>query len=178
MEIEDKTYFLPGTYKANVTGQSLTKTKKGRPQFQLNFSLLGKVRDDKTVEECEAYERTCYMTITEKSVEYVLADLASIGFDGNSFAKLSESSADYHNFVGIQISVSCEHNVYEGVKREQWRIFWGGSTAEQLGAAEIRELDALYADELKKIKKQPANAQVGAAEEQMPVAQSALDVPF
>jgi len=161
--MENKTHFAPGIYKAKITRQAFGKSKNDFPQFVLSFELIGKVTSGDDLADCDPWERTSFMTLTQKSVEYVLADLAEIGFDGDSFSKLDPETKDFHDFRGLVIAVTCEHSTYDGVTRERWQIHRerSGIDVKPIGSSEVRKLDAMFGKALKA--RQPARRQEAVA---------------
>ena len=174
--MENKTHFQPGIYQAEVIDQQLGKSSGGHPQFVLTFLPKGKVATETELQSVEPWERTAYMVLTAKTVKYVLADLAEIGFDGDSFAKLDPlSGGDYHNFAGQVIAVDCEHSTYEGVTRERWSIHRerGGVEIEQLPPGDIRRLDRKFGKALKERPQAKPREAVAVAAEVQP-----SNIPF
>jgi len=150
--MEDKTFFDEGRYRGRVASQALGESSKGNPQFVLSFDLLGRY-DTAAAEglaECEAYERTMWLTITDKTVEFIADDLSALGFTGGSFGRLDPNHTNHQSFVGQEVDVFCEYDVWQDVRRERWRLSSGGGfVVKPLDADKVRTLDALFGSALK-----------------------------
>jgi hypothetical protein len=162
------THYNQGPYFCDVTGQQLTKTKNGNPQFELDMQPYAAIQQDgePLVLDANGPPRTIYMVITEKSGDFVLENLRSIGFAGSSFSQLDAdmSKGKVHSFVGQRIRTFCNHETYEGVTREKWMVSSGEKRQnEPLDTASVRKLDALFGKQLKNGAKSSAPAAEKAA---------------
>lgn len=150
-------YYQAGVYWGRVTKQALGKTRNDNPQFVLRFLVLGKVDPANPTGDlisCEQYERSVYRVITDKTIPFVLEDLATLGFSGDSFRLLDPSDPDCHDFTDQQLAFYCQHESYEGVLREKWGIARSGGEVEPLAPKEVRQLDAMFGDSLRQAAKQ------------------------
>ncbi len=147
-------YYTPGKYLGKVVSQALGKTKNGNDQFVLTFVVQGKIDPadpDGALIECEKYERTVFRVFTPKTIEYIVNDLRTLGFEGGSFSLLDPETPSYHDFTGQEFAFTCEHDTYDGQEREKWGIAreGGGLKVERLDNKAIRNLDATYGMALK-----------------------------
>lgn len=143
-------YYDVGLYLGQVTAQAMGETKNGNTQFVLTFNVLGKIdqtEPDKLI-QCEQYQRSVFMVFTEKTIDFLLEQLQSIGFHKPSFSFLDPSRPDHQSFVGQEIEFWCKHSEWEGKVSEKWSISNGGGMKPVQPAA-IRKLDAMYGAKLK-----------------------------
>lgn len=146
-------YYDVGLYLGQVTAQAMGETKNGNTQFVLTFNVLGKIdqtEPDKLI-QCKQGQRSVFMVFTEKTIEFLVEQLQSIGFHKPSFSFLDPSRPDHQSFIGQEIEVWCAHKEYEGNPREQWSISNGGGGLNLKPAqpASIRKLDAMFGAKLK-----------------------------
>ena len=142
------TYYAEGPYRAEIKEQGLSKSKNDNPQFFLKIVVLESL--DINPISYQQYERTIFWTVTEKTIDFVVDKLATLGFQGASFRQLDPSHVGHQSFVGQEIEVYCKLETYEGKEREKWDLsFTGGGTQEPLDESEARKLDALFGRKLK-----------------------------
>lgn len=151
-----KPYYPVGKYACQVTGQALGQASTGNPQFVLRFKVLGKVdpaNPDNFIPAEQQYERTHYRSITEKTIDFFVEDLKTLGFQGASFKELDPNQPVHHTFVGMDVDMWCSHNkAQDGSDREQWGIARvGGSDfkVDPLDPKKVRELDNLFGKNLR-----------------------------
>lgn len=131
-------HYDKGLYQVEITNQGLNKSsQKGTPGFFLRI-----------LPEGGAYERDIQWWITEKTVEYVIRDLRSLGFAGKSFGELDLRRKGFHNFIGMEIKAACTHEENGDKVYERWGLPFGGADITPLGTAEAHELDSLFGDQL------------------------------
>lgn len=156
-------YYDVGLYLGQVTSQAMGETKNGNTQFVLTFNVLGKIdqtEPDKLI-QCKPGQRSCFMVFTEKTIDFLLEQLQSIGFHKPSFSFLDPSRPDHQSFVGQEIEFWCKHSEYEGKWSEKWSISNGGGGLNLTPAkpAAIRKLDALFEKKLKALAKDAPKAE-------------------
>lgn len=178
------TFYEPGIYRCNVTRQALSQSKNGNPQFILTFMIKEQVsvKDPGITREVPTqYERSIWMTITEKTADFVTDDLARLGFVGVSFGGLDPETPDFHDFTGLVLDVECYHDTWDGQVREKWRLVReGGMEFDPLEKSAVRKLDAMFGKALKSkctataetVEKAPEAAAIETVET------SADDLPF
>lgn len=149
-----KPYYEPGAYIGEIVQQGLTKASTGNTQFVLRFKVVGKPdpHDAENLIPCAEYERTIYMTITDKTAEFVVNNLHALGYRAESFGPLDPSHPNHQSFSGQQIEVYCQHEQGQsGDMREKWGISRKPAAIEikPLEAKEVRQLDMLFGKALK-----------------------------
>lgn len=149
-----KPFYEPGAFIGEVVQQGLTKASTGNTQFVLRFKVVGKPdpNDPDTLIQCAEYERTIYMTITDKTATFVVDNLHMLGYRAESFGPLDPSHANHQSFVGQQIEVYCQHEQGQsGDMREKWQLSRKPQAIEikPLEAKEVRQLDMLFGKALK-----------------------------
>ena len=151
--------YMPGRFWGKVTAQALGESKqKKTPQFALQFSIMGRIDPANPEGELlpsDQSERTVYLYITDKTIDFVTRDLERLGFHGDSFSDLDPRSPGFHDFTGAETGLLCEHETYEGKVHEKWSLARSavGLDCEPMDAKRVRELDSLFGKNLKGIKK-------------------------
>jgi hypothetical protein len=156
-----KPFYAKGVYVCQGISQALGETSNGNTQFVLRFKVLGAVDPDNAdnyIPAEEQYERTYYRVINEKTIDYAIEDLKALGFDRESFKFLDPNTPGFQNFAGQVFNMFCKHTTYQGEPREEWGVARKGGALEvkPVEAAKVRQLDSLFAAQLKGLKKQPA----------------------
>lgn len=142
-------HFLPGKYMVRVIAQGFSEAKTGTIQFFFKFVPQCLVSEEGEKVSCADYERTCFMALTDKTIDFSVRNLRAIGFDGVSFEDLEPDRAGHFSFVGTDVEMECKHESYEGREREKWQLpMSGGSSVEHVPGVGKR-LDALFGDALK-----------------------------
>lgn len=152
-------FYAKGRYVCEIVNQALGKSStKGTPQFVLRFKVLGTPDPDTPenfIKDANQYERSLYRYLTEASAEYTVADLRSLGFEGDSFKLLDPSTPGFHNFAGLVVDMICDH---EQNDKKEWQEKWGllrgpgEFKVAPLEAAQVRQLDNLFGKHLKESK--------------------------
>ncbi len=131
-------FYDQGVYTCEITDQGLNKSsKKGTPGFFLRVQPEG-----------GTYERDIQWWITEGTAQYVVRDLRSLGFTGQSWSELNPQREGYHNFVGATIKAACTHEENGDKVYERWGLPFGGADITPLDSAETQQLDNLFGDQL------------------------------
>jgi len=147
-------HFSEGRYRVRIVSQCFAATKDNKPQFVLRVTPLGFYnleRPGGALEVCDNYERSIFLTITDRSIDYVVDKLAAIGFEGRSFSELEPEAANHVSLVGSEFDAVCKHDKYEGVAREKWDISTiTTAPGNPLDKAGLRKLDTLYGGKLKR----------------------------
>jgi hypothetical protein len=108
----------PGTYQARIASVEVTKSKKGNPMIVPDFAVNvnGKERS-----------RSSYLVISGPGATGFLQLLRACHFDEAADAYLNPDtenpSFDSDAFVGQELNVVIEENLYEGEVRDQIRSF-------------------------------------------------------
>lgn len=154
----NKPFYESGRYACKVTDQAMGEASTGNPQFVLRFKVMGLVDpSDPTrfIPAQQQYERTFYRTITEKTIEYFVEDLKTLGFSGDSFKKLDPNTDGFHDFRGADVDMWCAHeDDTSGGSREKWSVARqaGSFEVKPLESKKLRELDNLFGKHLKGLK--------------------------
>lgn len=139
-------FYAKGRYVAEVLEQALGKAQTGTVQFVMKVKILSCLTPVSDVEQ--QYDRTIFLAITEKTMEYVVPKLQGIGYTRDSLKFLDANLSNHHSFVGQQIEVFCNHeNDREGHLREKWDIAKQGSKPLEVTPVEssaLRSLDMLF----------------------------------
>jgi len=169
------TYYTQGAYKCEVLDQGLSMSSTDKPQIWIRCRVLESL--DSPGVTLNQYERTLYWTVTEKTIDFVLDKLESLGFSGQSFREVDPNVEGHHSFIGQVIECYCKLETYEGKEREKWDLSNpGAKTPDPLGDSDARKLDALFGRKLKErfkkssARKPAAQPKAEKAEESEPVA--------
>lgn len=179
------TFYAPGRYRCEVTQQAMTKASTGTAQFVLKVQVLEQYVEPDATEPCQQqYERSLFMAITEKRMDYFKKELDALGFQGGSLRLLDPNNDGFTDFRGVQVDCLCKHEADykdKSVTRERWSICWtaGASTpieGEELKASDYRALDALFGKATQAAPKaaapkptpQPQAAEIGIGDDDIP----------
>jgi len=141
-------FYSVGLHVGEITKQGLSKTSTGKPQFVLGVKILGQPSADGVVPWQQQYERTVYMVLTDKTIDFATENLKRLGFTGTSLSQLDPSNATFQSFKGNQVELWCKHEPdQQGQMRERWQVSNGGINAisgDPLDQREMRQLDTLF----------------------------------
>jgi len=150
-------HYLPGNYWGRVASQALGESKeKGTPFFELEFEILGGVDPvDPTgsLIPVKVGSRKVTKYITDKTMEYFVADLARLGYAKTSLKYLDPNVEHFHNFTGHECGIYCEYEEDKnGVEWERWNLSRPreARVSEPLDTGKMRQLDALFGTSAKK----------------------------
>lgn len=145
-------YYPEGLFIGKIVNHVLGETKTGKPQLIITFIVIGKRDpanpDGPLITVYEQFDRTIYRVITNKTIDFVLQDLAQLGFQGDSFSELDCNSQVHQDFRGQECNVYCKHDNYNGRDNEKWS-FAHGDIVKPLPATSVLKLDALFGKQLK-----------------------------
>lgn len=139
--------YRPGRYLGRVVKQKLGEASTGNPMFVLTFDVLGLIdpaHPDDDLISVAAGERSIFRVITDKTTEYLIADLKALGFTGQRPSQLDPDSSEHQSFVNQEINVTCSHETYDGKMRERWQLDRGGLEIKALEPQSMRKLDAIF----------------------------------
>lgn len=148
-------FYQSGRYACKITDQAMGEAGTGNPQFVLRFKVMGLVDPaDPTrfIPAQQQFERTFYRTITEKTIDYFVEDLKTLGFTGDSFRLLDPKVDGFHDFRGADVDMWCAHeDDPKGGQREKWSIARQGGDFEvkPIDSKKLRQLDNLFGKHLK-----------------------------
>ena len=156
-------FYDQGIHVGEVLQQGLTKASTGTFQFVLTIKVLGVADPRDTTSYTphrNQFQRSIYMAITEKTIEFVVPSLEVLGYEGTSFAALDPSHPDHQSFVGKTFDFLCMHEAdQDGNQRERWSVARTAKLPElqPLESREMRQLDALFGKALSAKKKPPVS---------------------
>ena len=167
-------HYPEGTYGVEIPGQKLSKTSNGNPMVSISFkpySVQGPNNPEGTPTwinlSITDYERTTYLVVTEKAVDYVCRKLANIGIVLTDWGQVDQAHPQCRSAIGQRVVVECRHEEYQRKNREKWESPLPANTAsvEPLTGVEVAEMNALYGDALKKMHDKEAMGEHPVAEE-------------
>lgn len=152
------TYKDGGRYWAKATRQVMSESSKGNPTFVLSFLIVGEINpvDPKgELISCPSYERSSFMTLTDKTIDFTIENLVAIGFDKPSFKFLDPNVNGFFNFTDLEFEVYCKHQEYQGKVSEKFQIASGPKemNLKPLESSKMRSLDDLFGKQLKQATK-------------------------
>ena len=127
----------------------------------LTFDIKGRVNPDDpdaALMACDAGERSVFMSLTEKTVDFVKRNLRQLGFTGDSMSQLDPRHPQHQSFEGQELEFWCGHDEYNGQTKEKWSISSPrkGVEIQELDGKKARALDALFGSALKENKRELA----------------------
>lgn len=135
--------YSPGKYSCLVTDNVLgeTNSENKYPQIVIRFRIEHEYVHDpesggevlKT--EIQTLEKTAYLVVVPKSLEFVLKKLRNNGWHGTDFADL--------DLIGKRIICICTHDEYKGKTKEQWDL-WAGDFELKAVPGQAKKLNALF----------------------------------
>ena len=144
------TYYDAGRYRCEVKQQAMCKAGTGTPQFVVKIQPAAIYTDATNLSEINnGFERSIFMSITEKRMPYFAKELAALGFEGEDLRQLDPASPNFQDLRGFVLDCMCKHeNDQSGEPRERWSICWGADGGEisgdRLAAGDYRALNALF----------------------------------
>ena len=146
--------YQSGRYWGRITGNELGETNNGNPQIVIRFLIEGRMNVEDpsgALIPCEHGERTIFRVITDKTVDWVIRDLASLGYTKPGWHFLDPSDANYVSLAGTQFEAECKLEPYDGQLKEKWGIYNPGSAPQvkPLDKSAVRKLDSLFGKKLK-----------------------------
>lgn len=112
-----------GLYVGEIAEQGMEFAKTGNPQIVLKCKVISKVNDDGTYEAVPGdVFRTIWMTLTEKTVDWVAEDLKACGFTGKP-SQIQLDGDDPISIVGTEVKLwAKQEKGLDGQPRERWSI--------------------------------------------------------
>ena len=158
-------YYEPGKYRARIIAQGFSESaEKKTPYFFLSIVPIAQVADDGEYPCTAEYERQIVRYMTDKTIDWLLDDLESLGWMGGSFAEINPDSQGYHSFRDQEIVALCEHEENNDKTYERWSLFREAKVVTQLPPTAIQKLDSLFGRELKARQRAVAPQTTAAAE--------------
>ena len=141
--------YAPGIYSCRVISQNFGTSKNGNDQFILQVEPQHRADGDQWG-AVEPTTRTIWMTITDKTIEFVAEKLKAIGWSGERMADLDPDGGTC-TFVGQDITCICKHEPHyknQGELTERWDL--PGKSMEVVNnPAVAKKLDAMFGKILK-----------------------------
>lgn len=158
--------FNEGRYWVRVLRQGVGKSQgKGTPFFQLEVLVVGAVdtaNPEGDLLGVDQAERRITMYLTEKTADFTIENLETIGFDKPSLKFLDPTTPDYCNFTGKEFEALCQHEAGQGDQSgksfEKWSMYTKreAKPLTPVEQGELSKLDALFGKQLSKFKKAAA----------------------
>lgn len=166
-------YYAKGEYMFAVEEQGFGESKNGTPFFFFRGKPVSIILPDGGGEPCEKqYDREIVRYLSEKAVEYTIADLRRLGWEGESFKELDPSVNGHLSWVGQTIHVVCEHEENDKGTWERWGLPFVAGDKPEKPKSDVRiawKLDAMFGKIAKQTatkksppKKQPVQSGSGA----------------
>lgn len=171
-------FYQPGRYLCEIVDQGLTNAKTGTLQIALKFKVLRGTQPDVEVIQ---YERTVFLAVTEKTMQYVVPKLQALGYTRDALRFLNLEDPNHHDLRGTEAVMFCKHETgQDGVLREKWDVA-SGSKALELTPPDpkaLRTMDQLFAKARKDAGMVSAPKNVVPAMAGPPLEITDEDVPF
>lgn len=107
-----------GIYYGVPTEGVLCESNNKNPQFAVKFDV-SKIANNGDWQDLPApIERTVFVSLTDRAMEYSLDRLDKIGFNGDFSAPA---------FATDGVNLLCKHDTYNGKTLEKWEIYTEGS---------------------------------------------------
>ncbi len=155
-------FYEPSKYHVQILDVALGEASTGNPQIVLRVKVISRLFQNSSGEEASApvaaqYDRTIYLTVTEKSRELILAKLRWAGWQGDRFESLTSDIA------GNGVRAECKHEnsvseKYRGQLTEKWDLELPPLASKPLEnkPAVAKKLNALFGKMLKEGKPAPS----------------------
>lgn len=179
-------FYSQGVYRGTIVDHGLTKASTGTVQVAIKFKVLECLQPEGDVSA--QYERTAFLPVTEKTMEYLVPKLQSLGYERDSIKYLNLNEPQHVDLRGQYGEFYCKHESnQDGNMREKWDVSHGGTSKpldlKPPDAREIRNLDMLFGKARKaagttKPQSAPAATRIGDAPEPPPWVAGDDDVAF
>ena len=145
--------FDPGRYRGRIRDYGVMQSQVGNqhPTVFITFDLVD--RHDSTtgeLEHCPTATRTYFKAITPRTIDWVLADLKTIGYDRPGLEYLDPETPGAADLFDREIDVVCEHETYEGQPRERWSIY-RERIREKVRRGDLARLDTQFGEQIKRV---------------------------
>jgi hypothetical protein len=137
-------YYAEGTYVCRIKSQEMSTTKNGNLQLMIAFTVLGTPdpeNPENYLKNVGENTRRVWLVFTEKTMEFCLEHLATLGWFGESLSELDPANAGFHSFRDRVADFYCKHEERNGIPSERW--FVGRKPVKAARQEKVRELDAL-----------------------------------
>lgn len=141
--------YKPGRYRGRMNRVTLgASNDKGTTQIAFEFTPIGMHGAD-GLETCAADPRTIFRYLKDTTIDFVIQDLAALGYDRESFAEIDSDHTNAFPWAGIEFDCRLKYEEYKGKEKERWEFARGMQTGKPIEDKTIRELDAKYGAYLK-----------------------------
>jgi hypothetical protein len=152
-------FYTEGRYLCEITDQGLSKASTGTVQIVLRFKVIEGTQPQHEV--TQQYERTAYLSVTDRTMQYLVPKLHALGYTRDSLKFLNLTEPQCHDLRGQQADFYCKHEVgQQGGMREKWDVASQSESAplelKPPDAKELRQLDMLFGKHLKETGSKPA----------------------
>ena len=97
-------HYEPGDYRAKIVRQGFSESKqKSTPFFFIEIEPT-EAKGPNVLPE-KIYRRTIDWYCTEKTMQFTIEKLRSLGWEGTKLAELEPGHPNHHSFVGMEIDV-------------------------------------------------------------------------
>lgn len=132
-----KTNYEEGIYKVRIIDQGFNSASTGTGQFWIKFLVLE--RTEPFNDGIEQFSRIMYFAITDKTADWVMHDLHTLGFTGDRFEDLDPRASAYESLAGREVEVACAiDNGKDGKPREKWSL---RSTGRPIAMKQVSQLN-------------------------------------
>ncbi len=144
-------HYSPGRYRCQITEQGFSESKeKKTPCFAIKIkptALYDATNGD--LLQCDGFERTVTLWLTENTVENAIRNVRSLGFTGSSFRELDPEVPGHTSLVGMEVDFVCDHEDYNGKAMERWEFPPPEARPLERVSGLSKKLDALFGKSLK-----------------------------
>lgn len=142
--------YTPGRYRARMNSAALgSSNNKGTPQIAFSFTPIGFYGPSGTIETCAADDRTIFRYISDGTIDYLIQELAALGFNRDSFSEIDSDHPNAFPWAGVEFDCRLGYEEFEGKEKERWEFARGAPKGKPIEDQKVRELDAKYGAYLK-----------------------------
>jgi hypothetical protein len=133
--------YKPGRYSCRITDQYFGKSQNtGTLKFCLVVLIVENLDDPDN--PCRQMTREVNQWLSRRTLDRVMRDLRSLGYDGADLSGLDPDKHGFHDFRGQETEVLCEHEQdLDGNLWERWKLC--GPPRKLQDKSQLRELDRL-----------------------------------
>jgi hypothetical protein len=161
--------------KVRATSWGWTQTANGNAQFGMAFTMLGVADPDNPAAPLTPCEpgtgRWSITPTTEKSMEWLIATVQSLGYDRDDLLGLDPEGKGAFDFTGKEFLVRAKHHEYNGQTRVDWSVIVPRERP-KLPAEKLAALNRVYGNKVMEAKERKAKAVAVTA------AASGKDLPY
>lgn len=165
--------FQMGRYSGEIVSHVIESAKTGTEQLV----IVVRVDQDGFGNPVNSANRTIFLAITPKTIDYLIPKLRSAGFTGNDFTPLLNSQFEKSEIIGNRVTLFCKHEPDRaGEMRERWDILPNTQRqANPVSTNSLRNLNSLFG---RKFREFPTNAPNQLSQQQAPQSEGYANVGF